>query len=75
MKKIKLYDYQQEMLGNVTKVLTGPSLGGYFYNERGKRVKCANSVMVKKKSYVKINGVSQESGTPLFFFLHYSGIP
>lgn len=47
MKKIKLYDYQQEMLDNVSKVLTGPSLGGFFYNERGKRVKCANSVMVQ----------------------------
>ena len=47
MKKIKLYDYQQEMLGNVTKVLTGPSLGGFFYNERGKRVKSANSFFIK----------------------------
>ena len=46
MKKIKLYDYQQEMLENIIKILT-TSLVGIFYNENGKRESIGSSVMVQ----------------------------
>ena len=35
MKKIKLYDYQQEVLENIIKVLTTAATGR-FYDENGK---------------------------------------
>lgn len=47
MKKIKLYDYQQEMLEKIIQVLTVSSVTSKYYNKRGKRVKVANSVMVQ----------------------------
>ena len=46
MKKIKLYDYQQEMLKNIIKVLTN-AVTGRFYNEKGKRESIGSSVMVQ----------------------------
>ena len=46
MKKIKLYDYQQEMLENIIKVLTN-AVTGRFYNEKGKRESIGSSVMVQ----------------------------
>lgn len=46
MKKIKLYDYQQEMLENLIKVLTTAATGR-FYDENGKRVTVGSSVMVQ----------------------------
>jgi len=46
MKKIKLYDYQQEMLENIIKVLTSAATGT-FYNENGKKEKIGSSVMVQ----------------------------
>ena len=46
MKKIKLYDYQQEMLGNIIGMLVA---GGKsrFYNEKGEKEKVGSSVMVQ----------------------------
>ena len=38
MKKINLYDYQQEMLENITKVLTGRAQVT-FYDQNGKKIK------------------------------------
>lgn len=46
MKKINLYDYQQEMLENITKALTGRSQVT-FYDQNGKKMKVGNSVMVQ----------------------------
>ena len=46
MKKIKLYDYQQEMLENIITVLTS-TVTGTFYNENGKKEKIGSSVMVQ----------------------------
>lgn len=46
MKKIKLYDYQQEMLENIIKVLTSAATGT-FYNENGKKERIGSSVMVQ----------------------------
>ena len=46
MKKIYLYDYQQEMLENITKALTGRSQVT-FYDQHGKKMKVGNSVMVQ----------------------------
>ena len=46
MKEIKLYDYQQEMLENIIKVLTS-TVTGTFYNENGKKEKIGSSVMVQ----------------------------
>lgn len=46
MKKIKLYDYQQEILDNIIKVLTS-TITGTFYNENGKKEKIGSSVMVQ----------------------------
>ena len=37
MKKINLYDYQQEMLENITKALTGRSQVT-FYDQNGKKI-------------------------------------
>lgn len=37
MKKINLYDYQQEMLENITKVLTGRAQVT-FYDQNGKKI-------------------------------------
>ena len=46
MKNINLYDYQQEMLENITKALTGRSQVT-FYDQNGKKMKVGNSVMVQ----------------------------
>ena len=46
MKKIKLYDYQQEMLENIIKMLTATATGR-FYNEKGKKERIGSSVMVQ----------------------------
>ena len=46
MKKIKLYDYQQEMLENIIKILTANATGR-FYNEKGKKERIGSSVMVQ----------------------------
>ena len=46
MKKIKLYDYQQEMLENIIKILTSTATGR-FYNEKGKKERIGSSVMVQ----------------------------
>ncbi len=46
MKKIILYDYQQEMLENITKALTGRAQVA-FYDQNGKKMKVGNSVMVQ----------------------------
>ena len=43
MKKINLYDYQQEMLENITKALTGRAQVT-FYDQHGKKMKVGNSV-------------------------------
>lgn len=45
MKKIKLYDYQQEMLENIINVLTAPNF--QVIKDKGKKVKLGNSVMVQ----------------------------
>ncbi len=46
MKKIKLYDYQQEMVENIIRVLlTGGT--GLFYDTDGRKVKVGSSVMVQ----------------------------
>ena len=47
MKKIKLFDYQQEMLNKIIQTLTTETLDGVSYNEKGKKVKVGNSVMVQ----------------------------
>ena len=46
MKKIKLYDYQQEMLENIIKMLTSTATSR-FYNEQGKKERIGSSVMVQ----------------------------
>ena len=46
MKKIKLYDYQQEMLENIIKILTADATSR-FYNEQGKKERIGSSVMVQ----------------------------
>ena len=46
MKKIRLYDYQQEMLENIIKILTANATGR-FYNEKGKKERIGSSVMVQ----------------------------
>ena len=46
MKKINLYDYQQEMLENITKTLTGGAQVT-FYDQNGRKMKVGNSVMVQ----------------------------
>ena len=47
MKKIKLYDYQQDMLENIIRELQSPSIVPKFYNKQGKAVKVGSSVMVQ----------------------------
>lgn len=51
MKKINLYDYQQEMLENITKALTGRSQVT-FYDQNGKKMKVGNSVVVMEEDMV-----------------------
>ncbi len=46
MKKIKLYDYQQEMLANIVRLLTDDATGSIL-NEKGRREKTGRSVMVQ----------------------------
>ena len=61
MKKIKLYDYQQEMLDDIIKALTTAATGR-FYNEVGRRETMGSSVMVQMptgtgKTYVMASAV------------------
>lgn len=46
MKKIKLYDYQQEMVENIINTLTSAATS-VFYNEKGEKEKVGSSVMVQ----------------------------
>ena len=46
MKKIRLYDYQQDMLDSIVNVLASASTAK-FYNEKGKRERVGSSVMVQ----------------------------
>ena len=45
MKEIKLFDYQQEMLENITEVFSAAAFDTVLYNEKGKRVNVGSSVM------------------------------
>lgn len=47
MKEIKLFDYQQEMLENITEVFSAAAFDTNLYNEKGKRVNVGSSVMVQ----------------------------
>lgn len=47
MKDIKLFDYQQEMLENITEVFSAAVFDSVLYNEKGKRVNVGSSVMVQ----------------------------
>lgn len=47
MKEIKLFDYQQEMLENITEVFSAAAFDTILYNEKGKRVNVGSSVMVQ----------------------------
>lgn len=47
MKEIKLFDYQQEMLENITEVFSAAVFDSVLYNEKGKRVNVGSSVMVQ----------------------------
>lgn len=47
MKEIKLFDYQQEMLENITEVFSAAAFDSVLYNEKGKRVNVGSSVMVQ----------------------------
>ena len=47
MKKIKLYDYQQDMLQRIIDALTAEKPLGMFFDKWGKKAKRANSVMVQ----------------------------
>ena len=47
MKEIKLFDYQQEMLENITEVFSAAAFDTVLYNEKGKRVNVGSSVMVQ----------------------------
>ena len=46
MKKIKLYDYQREMLDNIIQVLSGESLTSTYYSKKRKS-NLGHSVMVQ----------------------------
>ena len=46
MKRIRLYDYQQEMLEDIVKILTAENTQT-IYGKNGKKIKLANSVMVQ----------------------------
>ena len=59
MKKINLYDYQQEMLENITKALTGRSQVT-FYDQNGKKMKVGNSVVVMEEDMVMVKTASTE---------------
>lgn len=47
MKEIRLFDYQQEMLENITEVFSAATFDTVLYNEKGKRVNVGSSVMVQ----------------------------
>lgn len=47
MKEIKLFDYQQEMLENITEVFSAAAFDAVLYNEKGKKVNVGSSVMVQ----------------------------
>lgn len=47
MKETKLFDFQQEILDKIIQILTTETLDGAFHNEKGKKVKEGNSVMVQ----------------------------
>lgn len=47
MKEIKLFDYQQEMLENITEVFSAAVFDSVLYNEKGKKVNVGSSVMVQ----------------------------
>ena len=47
MKEIRLFDYQQEMLENITEVFSAAAFDSVLYNEKGKRVNVGSSVMVQ----------------------------
>ena len=47
MKKIKLYDYQQDMLRRIIDALTAEKPVGMFFDKWGRKAKRANSVMVQ----------------------------
>ena len=47
MKKIKLYDYQQDMLRRIIDALTAEKPLGMFFDKWGRKAKRANSVMVQ----------------------------
>lgn len=47
MKEIRLFDYQQEMLENITEVFSAAVFDTVLYNEKGKRVNVGSSVMVQ----------------------------
>lgn len=59
MKKINLYDYQQEMLENITKALTGRAQVT-FYDQNGKKMKVGNSVVVMEEDMVMVKTASTE---------------
>ena len=44
---MELFDYQKEMLDKIIQTLTTETLDGVSYNEKGKKVKVGNSVMVQ----------------------------
>jgi superfamily II DNA or RNA helicase len=46
MKKIKLYDYQEEMVEDIVKVLSAPSTTTYYISKK-KKVRAGSSVMVQ----------------------------
>ncbi len=46
MKEIRLFDYQQEMLENITEVFSAAVFDSVLYNEKRKRVNVGSSVMV-----------------------------
>lgn len=47
MKEIRLFDYQQEMLENITEVFSAAAFDTVLYNEKGKKVNVGSSVMVQ----------------------------
>lgn len=47
MKEIKLFDYQQVMLENITEVFSAAAFDTVLYNEKGKKVNVGSSVMVQ----------------------------
>ena len=47
MKEIRFFDYQQEMLENITEVFSAAVFDSVLYNEKRKRVNVGSSVMVQ----------------------------